>query len=112
MVTDRLATTCLLAVLAALRPGAAPAFLALICLDVASHWMQMYATLAAGASSHKVGQESGGRGRRAVPLAAAAAAVWARPRPPWSMRAAPPPSRRTPPWSMRAGNHQTSHPPA
>lgn len=57
MVTDRLATTCLLAVLCVLYPGWHLPFLLLIMLDVFSHWFQMYASLAAGSTSHKVRQQ-------------------------------------------------------
>ena len=61
MVTDRVSTAVLLAALAhesvaspsrALRPWA-PAWLGLLVLDIAAHWVQMYATLALGAASHK-----------------------------------------------------------
>ncbi|KAL0908183.1 hypothetical protein M5K25_022660 [Dendrobium thyrsiflorum] len=41
MVTDRVSTACLLAILSQLyRPGLI--FLALLGLDIASHWLQMY----------------------------------------------------------------------
>ena len=61
MVTDRVSTAVLLAALAhesvassapALRAWA-PAWLGLLVLDIAAHWVQMYATLALGAASHK-----------------------------------------------------------
>ena len=59
MVTDRLSTAVLLAALAhfcvkdaALRPFA-PAALLLLVLDIAAHWVHMYAALAIGAASHK-----------------------------------------------------------
>lgn len=52
MVTDRVSTACLLAVLSQLyRPGLI--FLALLGLDIASHWLQMYSTFLSGKSSHK-----------------------------------------------------------
>ena len=53
MVTDRLATACLLALLCALYPRQAPLPLFLLALDVASHWAQVAATAAAGSASHK-----------------------------------------------------------
>ena len=53
MVTDRVATCCLLAVLCFFYPAWQPVFLALLMLDIFSHWFQMYATLAMGASTHK-----------------------------------------------------------
>ena len=61
MVTDRVSTAVLLAALAhesvvssapALRAWA-PAWLGLLVLDIAAHWVQMYAALALGAASHK-----------------------------------------------------------
>ncbi|PKA55951.1 CDP-diacylglycerol--inositol 3-phosphatidyltransferase 1 [Apostasia shenzhenica] len=52
MVTDRVSTACLLAILSQLyRPGLI--FLLLLGLDVASHWLQMYSTFLSGKSSHK-----------------------------------------------------------
>lgn len=52
MVTDRVSTACLLAILSQLyRPGLI--FLALLGLDIASHWLQMYSTFLCGKSSHK-----------------------------------------------------------
>ncbi|KDD73918.1 hypothetical protein H632_c1731p0 [Helicosporidium sp. ATCC 50920] len=53
MVTDRVATSCLLCILCVLVPTATPLFLAILGLDIFSHWFQMYATLVAGAASHK-----------------------------------------------------------
>ncbi|KAI8469031.1 MAG: phosphatidylinositol synthase [Monoraphidium minutum] len=53
MVTDRVSTAGLLAVLTALYPSAALLWLGLLMLDVFSHWFQMYAALAAGAETHK-----------------------------------------------------------
>ena len=53
MVTDRLATACLLALLCALYPSHLPLPLFLLALDVASHWAQVAATAAAGSASHK-----------------------------------------------------------
>ncbi|KAF8063667.1 PIS1 [Scenedesmus sp. PABB004] len=59
MVTDRVATTGLLALLCATYPGWSILFIALIALDIFSHWFQMYASLLAGASTHKdVGSRS------------------------------------------------------
>ena len=54
MMTDRAATAGLLAALAALYPQHAFAFTLLLMLDVVSHWAQMFASLSAGARSHKV----------------------------------------------------------
>lgn len=53
MVTDRVATSCLLAVLSSLYPSAQFMLLPLLMLDIFSHWFQMYASLAMGAESHK-----------------------------------------------------------
>ena len=53
MVTDRVATSCLLAVLSSLYPSAQFMLLSLLMLDIFSHWFQMYASLAMGAISHK-----------------------------------------------------------
>ena len=53
MVTDRVATSCLLAILCTFYPALQPAFLALLMLDIFSHWFQMYATLAMGSATHK-----------------------------------------------------------
>ncbi|KAK9839296.1 hypothetical protein WJX81_006390 [Elliptochloris bilobata] len=59
MVTDRLATAGLLATLGVLNPRWHFGFLALLMLDVFSHWFQMYATLVSGAATHKdVGSRS------------------------------------------------------
>ncbi|XP_051145530.1 probable CDP-diacylglycerol--inositol 3-phosphatidyltransferase 2 [Andrographis paniculata] len=52
MVTDRISTTCLLAILSQVyRPGLI--FLSLLALDIASHWLQMYSSFLSGKSSHK-----------------------------------------------------------
>ncbi|XP_058102654.1 CDP-diacylglycerol--inositol 3-phosphatidyltransferase 1-like [Magnolia sinica] len=52
MVTDRVSTVCLLAILAHFyRP--AMLFLSLLALDISSHWLQMYSTFLAGKASHK-----------------------------------------------------------
>ncbi|OAY74908.1 CDP-diacylglycerol--inositol 3-phosphatidyltransferase 1, partial [Ananas comosus] len=52
MVTDRVSTACLLAVLSQLyRPGLI--FLALLGLDIVSHWFQMYSSFLSGKTSHK-----------------------------------------------------------
>jgi CDP-diacylglycerol--inositol 3-phosphatidyltransferase len=53
MVTDRVATSCLVAVLCTLYPSWLLPLLSLLMLDIFSHWFQMYSTLAAGAESHK-----------------------------------------------------------
>jgi CDP-diacylglycerol--inositol 3-phosphatidyltransferase len=53
MVTDRVATTCLLAVLCIVYPAWHLPCLLLIMLDISSHWFQMYSTLAMGATTHK-----------------------------------------------------------
>ncbi|KAF5833534.1 phosphatidylinositol synthase [Dunaliella salina] len=53
MVTDRMATTGLLLILAVLYPDLLLLFLVLIFLDIFSHWFQMYATLLVGAVTHK-----------------------------------------------------------
>lgn len=57
MVTDRVSTAVLLAALThesmVKQWALAPAWLALLVLDIAAHWVQMYAALALGAASHK-----------------------------------------------------------
>lgn len=53
MVTDRLATAGLLAVLGMLYPRSYMAFLSLMFLDIFSHWFQMYSTFVSGSSTHK-----------------------------------------------------------
>lgn len=55
MVTDRCTTTCLLVFLAAAMPRWAIVFQGLIVLDLASHYMHMYASLVVGGAgtSHK-----------------------------------------------------------
>jgi len=60
MVTDRCTTSCLLVFLASAFPRFAIVFQALISLDLASHYMHMYATLVMGGSgsSHKKIDES------------------------------------------------------
>ena len=52
-VTDRLATTGLLMVLSRLYPERFFLCVALVLLDVGSHWLQMYSQLLASKSSHK-----------------------------------------------------------
>ncbi|KAI5198386.1 CDP-diacylglycerol-inositol 3-phosphatidyltransferase PIS [Aureobasidium subglaciale] len=54
MVTDRCTTTCLLVFLATAMPRWAMVFQLLISLDLASHYMHMYATLSMGEQSHKI----------------------------------------------------------
>ncbi|XP_050235093.1 CDP-diacylglycerol--inositol 3-phosphatidyltransferase 1-like [Mercurialis annua] len=52
MITDRISTACLLVILSQVyRPGFA--FLSLLALDIASHWLQMYSTFLLGKTSHK-----------------------------------------------------------
>lgn len=60
MVTDRCTTTCLLVFLAQAFPRWSIVFQGLISLDLASHYMHMYATLAMGGTSqsHKKVDES------------------------------------------------------
>jgi len=60
MVTDRCTTTCLLVFLAQAFPRWSIVFQGLISLDLASHYMHMYATLSMGGSgqSHKNVDES------------------------------------------------------
>jgi len=53
MVTDRVATTCLLALLGAQTPCLLLPALLLIALDIASHWFQMFATMSQGSKTHK-----------------------------------------------------------
>lgn len=50
----RLSTAGLLVVLSILNQQWYFCFLVLLMLDIFSHWFQMYATLAAGAATHKV----------------------------------------------------------
>jgi len=52
MVTDRVSTACLLALLSqCYRPGLV--FLMLLGLDITSHWFQMYSSFLSGKTSHK-----------------------------------------------------------
>ena len=51
----RVATTGLLALLCCTYPDFHIVFISLIALDIFSHWFQMYQTLLAGSSTHKVG---------------------------------------------------------
>lgn len=60
MVTDRVATSCLLATLCVLYPRWQVLFLALLSLDIFSHWFQMFSTGARGNTTHKVIIEEGG----------------------------------------------------
>lgn len=53
MVTDRCTTSCLLCFLSSAYPKWAILFQSLISLDLASHYMHMYASLDRGAGSHK-----------------------------------------------------------
>jgi hypothetical protein len=52
----RVATTGLLALLCTTYPDFHIVFIALIALDIFSHWFQMYQTLLAGSSTHKVSE--------------------------------------------------------
>ena len=52
--TDRLSTTALLMVLAREYPPYFFHCMALILLDIASHWLQMYSQLLTNKTSHKV----------------------------------------------------------
>ncbi|KAL9415483.1 hypothetical protein AB3S75_043722 [Citrus x aurantiifolia] len=52
MVTDRISTASLLAILSQVyRPGLV--FVSLLALDIGSHWLQMYSTFLTGKTSHK-----------------------------------------------------------
>ncbi|XBI94938.1 hypothetical protein VPH35_031486 [Triticum aestivum] len=52
MVTDRVSTACLLALLSQFyRPGLV--FILLLGLDITSHWFQMYSSFLSGKTSHK-----------------------------------------------------------
>ncbi|CAG9461165.1 unnamed protein product [Pedinophyceae sp. YPF-701] len=53
MVTDRVGTACLLVLLGARRACLLLPAMSLVALDICSHWFQMYATLSAGATTHK-----------------------------------------------------------
>mmetsp|Transcript_15420 Transcript_15420/g.46545 ORF Transcript_15420/g.46545 Transcript_15420/m.46545 type:complete len:245 (-) Transcript_15420:362-1096(-) len=53
MVTDRLSTAGLLAVLGMLYPRSYMLFLSLMFLDIFSHWFQMYSTFVSGSETHK-----------------------------------------------------------
>ncbi|KAG2492576.1 hypothetical protein HYH03_009237 [Edaphochlamys debaryana] len=53
MVTDRLATTGLLIIVSLVYPQIHTLCIALVFLDIFSHWFQMYASLALGATTHK-----------------------------------------------------------
>lgn len=59
MVTDRCTTSCLICYLCVAYPTYAIVFQMLVSLDLASHYMHMYAMLTSGSTSHKkVGKES------------------------------------------------------
>lgn len=60
----RVATTGLLALLCATYPSAHILFIGLIGLDIFSHWFQMYASLLAGAATHKVWRAPAGAAPR------------------------------------------------
>ena len=53
MVTDRASTTCLCIVLGHFYPEHILSFIALVTLDMFSHWFHMYASLLLGIGSHK-----------------------------------------------------------
>ncbi|PVU99363.1 hypothetical protein BB559_000785 [Furculomyces boomerangus] len=53
MVTDRCTTVCLMTYLTKLYPSLSMIICFLISLDISSHYMQMYASLASGNSNHK-----------------------------------------------------------
>jgi len=53
MVTDRVATSSLLAILCSMYPSYQFLMLSLLMLDIFSHWFQTYATLAMGEHTHK-----------------------------------------------------------
>lgn len=53
MITDRCTTSCLLCFLAMVYPSWALLFQFLISLDLASHYIHMYSSLATGSTSHK-----------------------------------------------------------
>eukprot|EP01023_Acetabularia_acetabulum_P066290 TRINITY_DN8936_c0_g1_i10.p1 TRINITY_DN8936_c0_g1~~TRINITY_DN8936_c0_g1_i10.p1 ORF type:complete len:172 (+),score=5.53 TRINITY_DN8936_c0_g1_i10:75-590(+) len=59
MTTDRLSTTGLLCVLCMAYPSQYMIFVALIFLDISSHWTQMYSTLLVGKASHKDSEDQG-----------------------------------------------------
>jgi CDP-diacylglycerol--inositol 3-phosphatidyltransferase len=61
MVTDRCTTTCLLVFLATAMPRWAMLFQLLISLDLASHYVHMYATLSMGGSGESHKNVDGGR---------------------------------------------------
>ncbi|CAG8505805.1 5928_t:CDS:2 [Ambispora leptoticha] len=65
MVTDRSTTTCLLCYLSSIYPSWTIVFQLLISLDLSSHYMHMYSSLTAGASSHKKISKSSNRMLRA-----------------------------------------------
>ncbi|KAK9461913.1 CDP-alcohol phosphatidyltransferase-domain-containing protein [Lipomyces oligophaga] len=53
MVTDRCTTSCLICFLCSTYPNWAIFYQILVSLDLASHYMHMYATITSGATSHK-----------------------------------------------------------
>ena len=63
MVTDRCTTACLLVFLSSAWPRWALLFQGLISLDLASHYMHMYATLTMGGSGHSHKKIDQGRSR-------------------------------------------------
>lgn len=54
MVTDRCSTVGLLGILCRMSPTYCVVWIVLMALDLSAHWFQVYASLAAGRSSHKV----------------------------------------------------------
>lgn len=61
MVTDRCTTSCLLCFLATAYPQFVVIGMGLISLDLASHYMHMYASLESGSKSHKLVDEKRSR---------------------------------------------------
>lgn len=53
MVTDRCTTACMFMMLAVLYPSYVIVFQFLLALDIGSHWIHMYTSMASGGKSHK-----------------------------------------------------------
>lgn len=68
MVTDRSTSAGLLCALCLLYPSGAFVFQLLLALDISSHYMQMYAALSIGATSHKEINRPKGLGGRIMSL--------------------------------------------
>jgi len=58
MVTDRVATTCLIMGLCYFYPLWIFLWQFLVALDISSHWVQMYSSLLHGENSHKVTEQN------------------------------------------------------